>query len=230
VPYPRRLLTGDEDVVVELHPHWTYLGRALPATVAAAAVVVAAAVAWPSAPVAVSDILLGVLVVCGLWLSGRVLRWRRTSLVVTTQRVVQRSGVVARRGVDVRLDRVNEISYHQTIRGRLLGTGELVVELGGEAGVVVFDHVPRPAALAGVLHEQISALRPGPGGSGAWARHGGGSMPLPPADTPPAGMRRVAGRTGSVAEQLLELDELFRRGVLTEDEFTRKKAELLDRM
>ena len=246
MPFPRRLLANGEDVVVELRPHWSYLGRALPVAIGALALVIAVSVAWPSAPTWIDDMLLIVFGICALWLAVRVVRWRRTTLVVTTQRIVQRSGVLARRGIDVRLDRVNEISYHQSIGGRLVGEGRVVVELGGERGIVAIDHVNRPAALAGLLHEQIAALQ-APRRAPQWA---GRAEPQPQPqpqpqrqppsdDTPPAGSRLSGLRHGqgaedgpstSVARQIYELDELRRRGIITEEEFSRKKAELLDRM
>lgn len=238
MPLSRRLLLQGEDVVVEVRPHWSSLGRALPATVAALALVVAQLAAWPSAPSAVADLLLVIFGVAALWLGGRAVRWRATSLVVTTARIVQRSGVLARRGLDIRLERVNELSYHQTILGRIWGTGQLVVEVGGETGTVVFDHVRRPAALAGVVQEQISALHAR--GSGADPRAAPPIVVHGPDDTPPAGIwglrrSRDHGSSGaaahpSLARQLVELDELRRRGILTDEEFARKKAELLDRM
>ncbi|HLX88837.1 MAG TPA: PH domain-containing protein [Acidimicrobiales bacterium] len=240
MPFPRRLLTGGEDVVVELRPHWSFLGRALPVAALAVAVLIGTTVAWPSAPSWIDNALLVVVGLALLWLTARVLLWRRTTFVLTTQRVVQRQGVLARRGVDVRLDRINEISYHQSLVGRMVGVGQLVIELGGETGVVVFDHVNRPAALSGLLHHQIAALRsPGrPARSTQWPA--GAPVTITSDDTPPAGSRfpglsgdRSVGtstESGSLARQLIELDELRRRGILTEQEFLRKKAELLDRM
>ena len=49
----------------------------------------------------------------------------------------------------------------------------------------------------------------------------------------PSGIARAAPRpTGddSVAERLMQLDELRRRGIVTDAEFAIKKAELLDRL
>jgi hypothetical protein len=41
---------------------------------------------------------------------------------------------------------------------------------------------------------------------------------------------RLHGGEDSVADRLVQLDELRRRGILTEAEFASKKAELLDRL
>jgi uncharacterized membrane protein YdbT with pleckstrin-like domain len=233
--FPHRLLTDDEEIVVELHPHWAFLGW--PLVVGAAAVVLAIAVVavFPHAPVEVLYVLLVIVAVSALWLSGRLVRWFASSLVVTTQRIVRRSGVVARSGLELRLERVNQLSYHQSLAGRLFRSGELLVEVGGETGVVVFDHVPRPAAVQSVITEQINAVHRR---SAVLQRVGSGPIedtrrPVESADTPPSGIPRVTGMPsgeGWVAARLVELDELRRRGILTDAEFATKKAELLARL
>jgi len=52
-------------------------------------------------------------------------------------------------------------------------------------------------------------------------------------DTPPSGIARSARAAhgdDSVADRLMQLDELRRRGIVTDEEFSSKKAELLDRL
>jgi hypothetical protein len=239
--FPRRLLTEGEQVVEEVRPHWSALGWALPALTVSLAGLLAVEVAWESAPAAVVLGLLGLVGLVALWLAGRGLRWWTTNLVVTTGRLVQRSGVVARRGIDVRLERINEISYQQSIVERLIGTGRLFVDVGGDRGLIGFDHVRHPAALASVVHEQIVALS---GPTVADARRLAGSTespgPVPPAaphpgtvphDTPPTGTALPGSPADrSVPQQLIELDELRRRGLLTEAEFAERRAKLLDRL
>ncbi len=233
---PQRLLTSGEDLVLEMRPHWSVIGRPIPALVVGVGVLIGVTVAFPSA-VAVGEVLLALVGLCALWLGVRVLRWSTTWLVVTTERLVQRSGVLARRGTDLRLVRVNEVSYSQSILGRVLGYGQLCVEVGGERGLVCFAHVRRPAAVAAVLHEQIDAIgnRPLATSSGvARAQAGGPVAPGPRGsdDTPPTGVAlRGAdpGEQGSLARQLIELDELRRRGLLSDEEFAEQKARLLRR-
>ncbi len=240
--FPRRLLTEGEEVVVELRPHWAFLGWPLVATVAAAGLAVAIDVAFRHAPAGVGDVLLGVFAVAALWLAGRTLRWVTTSLVLTTTRIVERSGVLGRRALELRLERINELSYHQSLPGRLARTGELMVETGGESGVIIFEHVPRPAAFQSLITEQISAFH-----DARRVRFGGpvdvpGVAPGAPfhADTPPTGgpavpmtpapMPGPAAAAPSVADRLMQLGELRRRGIVSAAEFEAKKAELLQQL
>ena len=43
-----------------------------------------------------------------LWFLARWVRWRTTSFVVTTDRLVHRSGVVAKHGKEIPLERIND--------------------------------------------------------------------------------------------------------------------------
>ena len=241
MPFPRKLLTEDEDVVVELRPHWAFLGWPLVAAVATVVLAIAVEATF-SPPSAVLYLLLVLVAGSALWLSARMVRWFATNLVVTTTRMVQRSGVLSRNGFELRLERINQLSYHQTLVGRVFRTGELLVEMGGETGVVVFDHVPRPAAVQSVITEQINAVhRRSPTGGHTDEIFDQEATPRSLSDdTPPSGTTHFGGRRGglgttrggepSIADRLLQLDELRRRGILTDAEFAAKKAELLDRL
>jgi membrane protein YdbS with pleckstrin-like domain len=240
--FPRRLLTQGEEVVIDLRPHWAFLGWPLVASIAALALAVGVDVAFSGLPSAALDILLVVVAVALLWLAGRAVRWVTTSIALTNTRVVERSGVLGRRALEIRLERINELSYHQSLLGWLFRTGEVMVEMGGETGVVTFDHVPRPAAFQSLITEQISARHDGrstgqqPPGfvtGDRWGRAGSPSAH----DTPPTGSPAVAGTNPaevggqpSVADRLLQLGELRRRGIVSAEEFEAKKAELLKQL
>jgi hypothetical protein len=253
--FPRRLLNDGEEVVVELRPHWAFLGWPLVAGIAALVLAVAVKVAF-SPPVGVEYLLVGVLGVALLWLAGRTLRWITTSLVLTTTRLVERSGVLGRRALEIRLERINELSYHQSLPGRMVRTGELMVETGGESGDIAFDHVPRPAAFQSLITEQISAFHEArriryngpaamapPATDGPGAPHhadtppNGGPAVIPgpvPAGPPPAGPSGQGAPAGpgppTVADRLMQLGELRRRGIVSAAEFEAKKAELLEQL
>ena len=116
-------LTEDEHLVLRLHPHWkTLIG---PVSVA---VLVVAAVA-----------ILAVM----LWLIVPVLRWRTTIYELTTRRLRVRSGIATRRGRDIPLARINDVSFEKGLLDRLLGSGRLVVESAGEHGQILLNDIPR---------------------------------------------------------------------------------------
>lgn len=221
--FPERLLADGEVVVAELHPHWSFLGWPLVSVLAAAALTLGVVVAFPHAPVAVLYVVLALGAAAVLWLAGRYLRRMTITLFVTNARVVRRSGVLARTNLEVRLERINELSYHQSIGGRLLREGEVLIEVGGETGVVVLDYIPHPDELQSIISAQVSE----------WHKRAQAPVfgaPLPVVDTPPAGTvlgAPATQRPPTAAERLVQLDELRRRGVVSAAEYETKKAELL---
>jgi membrane protein YdbS with pleckstrin-like domain len=207
--FPTKELNPGEQVVLDTHPHWWYLAR----PVAAAVVVLAGGIAALvlSAPTAVDYVVLVVLLVVLGWLSVRYLRWLTTSLVVTTTRLVHRSGILAKKGREIPLDHLADISYRQTFFERILRAGDIVLESAGRDSEEVFPALPRPAQIQNEIYRQIEQYN---------GRRFG--APAPAAPTP--------SRELSIPEQIAQLDDLRRRGVLTEEEFAAKKAELLQRM
>ena len=204
MPFPRKLLNEREDVVLDLRPHWWFLIRPIFSTV-----VITAAVAVISIFDLPHELFLGGLGLLGLallWLAVRLLKWTTTNFVVTTDRLVYRSGVIAKQGKEIPLERINDISFNQRIFERLIGSGDLMIESGGERGQQHFTDISRPSKVQNEIYRQMES-------SGA------------------RDADRMAGRRElSVPEQLDKLDELRQRGVLSQAEFDAKKQQLLDRM
>ncbi len=258
MPYPRRLLTEGEEIVVELRPHWVVLARPVLATAAAVALSVGLGVVFSSAPVGMVYVLAAIAALPAIWLAVAGLKWRSTSIVLTSERLLRTSGVVVRRGEEVRLERVNQLSYTQSLLGRVLREGELVVEVGGETGVHHLEHVPKPAVLQSLITEQLGALRRregmqqwGYGQAGGTSRLGGsalggapysnaGAGPGPSGEhdgaTPPGGTPRLSGGApggapgGGIAQRLATLQDLHARGLVSEEEYAAKRAELLSEL
>ncbi len=239
MPISTRDLGDDEEVLVDLHPHWAFwLGPALVSLVALG-VAVAVAVEFPTAPAFTAWILLALVAGPLLWLVGRLVRWKTTSLVVTTTRILYVRGVLRRDLVQIRLQRVTEVHVTQSLAERLVGAGRLIVEIEGEQPVFL-DDVRRPRTLQRVVVRQLDELTVGGrlanGSRPVQASRLGDDEPTPPHGVlaPAGGESTSAGERGvgpsSVHGQLVELDDLWRRGILSDDEFTAKKTQLLDRL
>lgn len=74
-----------------------------------------------------------------------VLRWDRTHVVVTTDRLFVRHGVLRKRAAAVRLTKVATVELEESVLGRLLGYGTLV------AGDLEIDCVPRAREVSAVV-------------------------------------------------------------------------------
>ncbi len=136
MPFPARLLNDGEEVVLDVRPHWWYLAGPVVVVVVAMAGALAALVAGTASWVHWAA--LGALVLAVVWMLGRYTRWTSTSLVVTTSRLIRRSGVVARNGREIPLSALTDISYHQSLFERIIGAGDVLIESAGRRGQEVF--------------------------------------------------------------------------------------------
>jgi len=160
VTFPRHLLNDHEEVILDLHPHWWALAGPAAALVSSLSVAVVAAVGVHGAahdPVVIA--LLVVVLVALWWFVRRYLRWATTRFVLTTDRLILRSGVLARQGCELPLERVDDITFHQSLFERVLGAGDLRVESGGERARHVFPRIPRPARVQNEIWRQVSRDR-----------------------------------------------------------------------
>ena len=157
MPYPDRLLADDEEVVRHLHPHWTTLfWPVVRFLVVVGAGSYLAALVPPGRQQGVLRVLLlaVALVLLAVLVAGPVLRWRTTHHVLTTRRLLTREGVRSRRGRDVALSRITDVSFRQTLPQRLVRSGTLSVESVGDGGVVL-ERVPDVEGTAALLHSLI---------------------------------------------------------------------------
>jgi membrane protein YdbS with pleckstrin-like domain len=244
VPIARDQLDTEEDVLVDLRPHWAFLSGPVALSLAAVAAALVVQNQYPNSSQVVQVVLAVMVGIPVFWLIARVAKWLSTSLVVTDRRLIFRSGVLGRRVVQLRLQRIVDVHCNQSLIERVIGTGRLIVEVEGEEGAVTVEDVRRPRALQRVLTRQLDEIDRAPSSyrnqEPQFSHRPVPRAPevLPPAEeyTPPRGTARAfrseRGRSGSpsVSEQLIELDELRRRGILTEMEFAAKKSELLDRL
>jgi uncharacterized membrane protein YdbT with pleckstrin-like domain len=159
VGFPEDVLTKDEKVEIQLHPHWKALFWPV---VLAVVVVVGLGVAGFFMVPAGGGALIGfyVLAAVGLvllvWLTiAPWLRWRTTHYVFTNERVIMRTGVFARQGRDIPLNRVNDVSFQHNFFERLLGCGTLTIESAGERGQVVLSEIPHVEKIQSQLYDLV---------------------------------------------------------------------------
>ncbi len=204
--FPKKHLNEGETIALDMHPHWWYFAE--PAFSLAATIVVGIWVIGledGTLKDIVRPVLLAVLAGTALWLVYRAATWQTTNFVITSQRVIFRQGLIAKRGMEIPLDRVNNVNFTQGIFERMLGAGDLLIESGGEDGQQRFTDIKDPAGVQNLLHREVEKVR------GRRAA-GGGS----------------ASATLSVPEQLERLEGLLQRGSITPEEFESQKRKLLD--
>jgi uncharacterized membrane protein YdbT with pleckstrin-like domain len=213
VPFPKKLLNDYEDIALDLHPHWWFfLGPGLAAIVAigvAIGALIAGAPDW-------LRIASGVAIVAALvWFGLRYMVWRTTHFVVTTDRLISRWGVFAKNGIEIPLERINNVNFSQSIWERIIGSGDLVIESAGHDGKQRFADIRKPEYVQNLIHAEMEGNE-----NRKYDRMKHAATPPPPTGPPVQ---------ASVIDQLHQLDELRSRGVLTQAEFEAQKAKLLQR-
>jgi uncharacterized membrane protein YdbT with pleckstrin-like domain len=149
------------------------------------------------------------LLLLALLVAGRVLRWLTTHFVLTTERLIFRSGVVAKFGREIPLERINDVTFSQSVFERLIGIGDLVIESAGEHGQSTFSDIRDPEAVQLQIYRQMEAN----------GRRRSGYLTAAVPERPPGALTDL--------ERLADLRD---RGAVTEEEFQAKKRELLDRL
>jgi membrane protein YdbS with pleckstrin-like domain len=199
--YPTRLLTEDEVVLRDFHPHWKMLFLPVLALLVGVGLVVVLLRYSPADPIVNQIGAAVVALVFGGYAVAAFLRWWFTQYVLTTERLIVRQGIVARSGLEIPLEQINNVSFSQGVGERILRFGDLVIESAGSTGRSRIDNISDPEAFQSEIYharDERIALRSG-GGTGL-----------------------------TVVEQLERLEGLRDRGTITEAEFLRKKHKLLD--
>ena len=248
---PRKFLNEDEELLAELRPHWIFLFGPLFTSIGVWVALIVLLVLW-KAPSWTNDPIIVIALIPGLWLLGRVVRWRSYVVALTSTRILVRDGIIGRDTVQLRLQRITEVNIRQRLIERMLGTGSLIIDVQGEDDSLTLEYMRKPAVVQRVINSQINEIVGGgrraaiPTDMQPHDRYGAPYAGQDQSDddahdTPPFGVSAAAQPAAPAAasagtlpfeirDRLIELDDLRRRGILSEEEFATKKSELLDRI
>jgi uncharacterized membrane protein YdbT with pleckstrin-like domain len=147
-------LAAGEQPVLLLHPHWKTLIRPVLVAVLVVAIALIAEVligSGSAAPAARGAVGIVAVLFLMVWLIVPILRWRTTTYELTTKRLRTRYGILTRKGRDIPLTRINDVSFEKGVLDRLFGAGRLVVESAGEHGQIVLRDIPDVADVQAIL-------------------------------------------------------------------------------
>lgn len=200
--WPEDALSNDEEIISSFRPHWKLL--IIPAlwfVLFAVGIGVAAAyLNWVGWIVALAFV--GLIV----WLVVRPLvDWYWTRYVLTTERLITRTGLIAKHGVEIPLENITNVNFSQTVIERLLGAGDLLIESAGTTGQSKFTDIPHPDEFQSLLYK-VRERR---------SMDLSGKTPTPAQDP---------------AEAIRSLKQLHDDGLVTDEEYERKRRELLEDM
>lgn len=208
--FPPSLLSEDEDLVLDGRPHWITLIRP---SLQAIGILAGVILLWLWLPFRWGNWPYAVVMIVGIglllfWPAREFVAWLTTHFVVTTDRVILRSGWIAKQSMEIRMEKISDVRFSQRVLERIMGVGDLFIESAGREGHSIFNNVAQPEAVQRVIstmRERNEAKK-----TVVHVPEMGPSMP-------------------SVADELIKLHRLHGDGALTDDEFQSVKEQLLRR-
>ena len=212
--FPGSLLSPDEDLVFDLRPHWISLARPFAQAIAIAA---GLALAWLVMPYAWGawGYVVTALIAVGLLLVGPTrsfVRWLTSHFVLTTSRIMRRSGWIAKESIEIPLGKISDVRFRQSVVERMLKAGDLTIESAGRTGQERLQTCRDPERIQRLVYEMRER---------AVARED---------QVPGVSMTAQGWGPASVADEVAKLYELVERGVISGEEFQAAKSKLLRRV
>lgn len=219
-------LLGDREKIIRIsRQHWFRLFSAIFLEIVIVLVIFAVAIMLSIATPAAMPIFIIVGVVALLFPLATMIRdiliWSNHILVVTNRRIMQVTGIFNKNVIDSSLEKVNDVKMKQTALGRMFNFGDIEILTASEFGTNLFRKVDDPIGFKTALVNAKDQLEHGP--------------------DVPAGLQQIAAipPVESVSAQptpvdvpalINQLAKLRQQGILTEEEFLSKKAELLKKI
>lgn len=222
----RTPLQQNEKVLLTTHTSWIML--TLPVLIVLAALVIGILIGsfkWA----------IGLLIPALAYSGWKYLEWKNNIWVVTNFRVIDEVGIFNINTKESQLDKINNVSYSQTIWGRIFGFGNVEIQTAATIGDTIYNNVDRPKLLkdtitlaqANYQHVHMAVQikdimqQMQPPSASQQPSYQSTTYVSPPVQNEPP---RINQQIGSELEKLFELKQ---KGILNEDEYQRAKARLL---
>jgi uncharacterized membrane protein YdbT with pleckstrin-like domain len=132
--------------------------------------------------------------------------WYNRQYIVTNRRVIQTAGVFSKDVVDSSLEKVNDVKMSQSFWGRLFDYGDIEILTASEVGANVFRSIGEPIKFKTAMLNAKERLG---------------------FDDEIGIQTRAANDIPSL---IAGLDDLRKKGIISEEEFQQKKTDLLAKM
>jgi len=129
--------------------------------------------------------------------------WLNKQFIVTNRRVIQISGILNKNVIDSSLVKVTDVKMSQTAFGRLLNYGDIEILTASEYGTNLFRRIEEPIRFKIAMLNAKEDLEQGD---------------------------HLIGDDLDIMEAMSSLDHLKELGILSEEEYTLKKDELLKKL
>ncbi|MGH2718884.1 MAG: PH domain-containing protein [Actinomycetota bacterium] len=159
---PRCYLVPEESLLYASRRHAVILASSIFVLVVA---LVAAVALWIEAPHRPTDNLRELALIAAgggvLYFAWNSWHWWLSRYVITTKRIIQVEGLIARRIKSLPLRLIINTTYHRTLPGRLLGYCDLELNLSGQPGLRRLTRVPNADTVYRLILQLLSANESG---------------------------------------------------------------------
>jgi uncharacterized membrane protein YdbT with pleckstrin-like domain len=157
VAYPTKLLNDGEHVVISTRTHpKALIGPALILLVAVAAVLFLSTLTDSTVLGAVAGAVAAAIVLW--WVVRPFIDWLTTTYTFTNRRFIKRSGLIAKEGRTIPLNRISGVDFEIGVIDRLFGCGTLIVSDASTNGRVLLDDIPQVEQVQLKVAEELHAL------------------------------------------------------------------------
>ena len=205
--YLEEMLGENEQIVLKARKHWSVLfGNIVLEIVLIIALIVISIVLLPLVAFPVVPLAFFLVLVPLIGMVKDFLIWSNRQYIVTNRRVIQTAGVFSKDVVDSSLEKVNDVKLSQSFWGRLFDYGDIEILTASEVGANVFRSIGEPIKFKTAMLN-------------AKERLGFDEMGIPSVQA-----------TKDVPFLIASLDDLRKKGIISETEFQQKKTDLLSKM
>lgn len=202
--YVQNLMGQKERILLVTRQHWFALLSRIFLEIILIVVLVAAFIAASVYyPVAIYGLILVLVPLIGM--VRDILIWSNRQYIVTNRRVMQVAGVLNKNVVDSSLEKVSDIKMNQSFFGRLFDYGDVQILTASELGIDLFERIANPIKFKTAILNAKEEF-----GFDDDRMH--------------------SQQADDIPSLIARLDELRKQGIVSEEEFRKKKVELLAKM
>lgn len=208
--YVNKMLGERERIVFTTHQHWIVLASSFLVNLALALLIVfVTAIVWGPLGLPLGWVTAVLLVIPVARFISHFLVWENRDYIITNRRVIQVSGIVNKDVIDSSLEKVNDVEMRQSVLGRIMDFGDVEILTASSIAVNLFKRINHPVKFKTAMLNQKEAL-------------GMGEVPT--------GASPAAPATPDLPALIENLAQLRKQGLITEEEYQRKKQDLLARI
>jgi uncharacterized membrane protein YdbT with pleckstrin-like domain len=205
--YVESLLGDRENIIMVAHQHWFILVSAIVLEIVIILIIIALAVIaaanLPAFALLIGAIGMILLLLPLATMVRDIVDWMNRQYIITNRRVIQISGILNKNVTDSSLVKVTDVKMEQSATGRLFDYGDIEILTASELGANLFRRIDEPISFKTAMLNAKERIEQGE-----------------------EGYKPDEGIPGLIAS----LDQLHQMGILSDEEFSKKKADLLERI